>query len=753
MTASEPSDEYTIIITSAFGLESLVRHELADLGYASTMLEPGRQQIVADAAAICRCNMFLRSAERVLLCMGRFPAADFDALFDGTRAIDWHRWIPQEGSFPVKAKSIKSALTSLPAVQRSVKKAVVDKMAASYSIANFPETGARYTIEAALWNDVLTLTMDTSGMGLHKRGYRPAAGQAPLRETLAAAMIQLAHWRPEFPCWDPFCGSGTIPIEAAMIARDMAPGAHRQFAAERWNRIPDIVWQEARTEAADRVKPSLELRLLGTDLDSRVLAKARANAIAAGVASNIHFECKPFDAISSSRRFGCIITNPPYGKRMHAESDEARQLAILYRSFPSVLRRFPTWSHYILTSFDSFEKMIGQRASKRRKLYNGRIECQFYQFFGPRPGRRHSAAEQPKSPNENGSDEQVQVAADADLCSISDRSVWHTAGRQAFGGLHESAQRQAVEFGNRLRKRARHLRRWPQKGIHCYRLYERDVPDVPLVVDRYENWLHIAEFDRPHERTPAENADWLGLMSETAADTLGVERDKVVMKQRRRQRHESQYQRVASTNEKLAVRERDLRFWVNLHDYLDTGLVLDHRDTRQMIRQQAEGKDVLNLFAYTGSFSVYAAAGQAASTRTVDLSGNYLQWAQQNYELNKLPTGKKHRFIQSDAMAYLANLHPDVKFDLVIVDPPTFSNSKELRHDWDIQRDYVRLLSALHARLRESGVVYFSTNFRRFKFDVASVPFQTVHEISRQTIPDDFRNRRVHRCWRLVRGA
>jgi 23S rRNA G2069 N7-methylase RlmK/C1962 C5-methylase RlmI len=320
----------------------------------------------------------------------------------------------------------------------------------------------------------------------------------------------------------------------------------------------------------------------------------------------------------------------------------------------------------------------------------------------------------------------------------------------AFGGLQQSAARQAEEFANRLRNRARHFRRWPKRGITCFRLYERDVPDVPLIVDRYEDALHIAEFARPHDRSPAQHADWLDLMTRTAAKVLEVSRERVFVKFRDRQRGEDQYQRVDDRGERFVVHEGGLKFVVNLSDYVDTGLFLDHRNTRQMVRERAAGKRFLNLFAYTGSFSVYAAAGGAASTTTVDKSATYTDWARENFELNGF-VDPPHRVVRSDIRAFLSSLRSDHHWELAVVDPPTFSNTKGAEVDWDVQRDHAELLQELAPHIALGGSVYFSTNFRRFKLDEAALGDYSVRDITRQTIPEDFRNGRIHKCWLLVR--
>ncbi len=716
---------HQLVATSAFGLEAVVVRELQDLGYESKITRPGRIEFAGNDSAICRANLWLRSADRVLVQLAKFPAADFDALFDTTKELPWEQWISSEAAIPVRGRSRKSQLTSVPACQRSVKKAIVERLGDKYSCTELPETGPPVPVEVALLEDEATLSIDTTGDGLHKRGYRKLAGPAQLRETLAAALVQLSFWRSGRPLIDPFCGTGTVLIEAVMVARRMAPGRAREFAAEAWEAIPANTWKQAREEAEDLILPKLEERPLGTDIDPEALKLARYHAAQAGVEDDIHFQQGAFADLRSSREYGCTIMNPPYGVRM-GRDDEIEQL---YRTLPEVLRRLKTWSHFIFSARGDLEKLVGQTADRRRKLYNAQIACTYYQFFGPK---------EPKSGR--GSE-----AAPAKPQAVGDEAS------PAFGGLRTEALRQAEEFSNRLRKRARHLRRWPTKrGITCYRLYERDIPEVPLVVDRYEDALHLAEFERPHQRTAAEHADWLDLMVATAAETLEVERDHVFLKHRTPQRGTQQYTRESEAGKKKIVQEGGLQFVVNLSDYLDTGLFLDHRNTRAMVRDAGEGKRFLNLFAYTGTFSVYAAAGGAAETTTVDLSANYLSWAEENLRLNGF-TGHSHQLVRSDAGEFLANLPADAQFDLVVVDPPTFSNSKGLEHDWDVQRDHARLFQRLQKHVPTDGIVYFSTNSRRFKLDESALTDWDIREISQKTVPEDFRNKRIHRCWRLTR--
>jgi 23S rRNA (guanine2445-N2)-methyltransferase / 23S rRNA (guanine2069-N7)-methyltransferase len=713
-----------LIATSAFGIESIVRYELSQLGYQAQVVSPGRIEFTGDLEALCRTNLWLRTADRVLVCVGRFPAPDFDALFESVKSLPWEWWIPPDGEFPVSGRSRKSQLTSVPAIQRAVKRAIVDRLLAAHRVSQLPETGPRYSIEVALLDDRAALTIDTTGPGLHKRGYHRLVGRAPLKETLAAALIQLSFWTPDRPLIDPFCGTGTIPIEAALIGRNMAPGLNRDFAAERWPQVNETLWQREREAARAKVTDALPVRIIGTDADEQALKLARHAAQLAGVDQDIHFQLRVFEQLTSRRTHGCVITNPPYGQRM----GDLREAEQSHRSIPEVLRKLPTWSHFILTAFPDFERLIQKQADRRRKLYNGRIECTYYQFHGPKPGS--------DSPSNGNQEAECEPIIPAML-------------RQAFGGLGDKAREQAELFRSRLLKRARHLRRWPtRQDIHCYRLYERDIPEIPLVVDRYEDYLHVTEYERPHDRDVAQHADWLELMQRTAGEALEIDPRHVFLKTKHRQRGTMQHEKAGQAGFEIAVREGGLKFWANLSDYVDTGLFLDHRVTRSMFRDAAHGKRVLNLFAYTGAFSVYAADGGATEVTTVDWSHTYMEWARRNLELNGF-VGPQFHFTLEDARLYMQQLSRSTVFDLAVVDPPTFSNSKRTPDDWQVQRDHIELLNLVLSHLTPGGCVYFSTNFRSFKLQSQQLHASQIHEISRQTVPEDFRNRRIHRCWLL----
>lgn len=381
-----------MIATATFGLEAVVAREVKELGYEDMMVENARVTFAGDEAAICRTNLWLRTADRVLVKLGEFTALTFEELFEQTKALPWPDWIPENAAFPVEGKSVKSQLHSVPDCQAIVKKAVVEKMKQKYKREWFEETGPRYTIEVALLKDVVTLTIDTSGAGLHKRGYRKLGSQAPLKETLAAAMILLSRWRPDRTLMDPLCGSGTIPIEAALIGMNIAPGLKREFVSERWPGISKALWAKAREEAMDLASSNRPLRILGSDIDGEVLSLARYHASQAGVGEKIFFQKLPVSELRSKQKYGYIICNPPYGERL-GDKLQAEQL---YREMGAAFKALDTWSFYVLTSHPDFERLFGRRSDKKRKLYNGRIQCNYYQYYGPRPPRpRGEAAETP----------------------------------------------------------------------------------------------------------------------------------------------------------------------------------------------------------------------------------------------------------------------------------------------------------------------------------------------------------------------
>ena len=377
---------FELIAPCHFGLEAVLKKEILDLGYEISLVEDGRVTFLGDDEAICRANVFLRTAERVLLKAGSFKAETFEELFQGTRNIPWEDFIPEDGKFWVaKASSIKSKLFSPSDIQSIMKKAMVERLKNRYGVTWFPENGASYPLRVFLYKDMVTVGIDTSGESLHKRGYRTLTSKAPITETLAAALILLTPWNRDRILVDPFCGSGTFPIEAAMMAANMAPGMNRSFLAEEWrNVIKRKCWYEAMDEAGDLVEEDVQVDIQGYDVDGDIVKAARTNAQSAGVDHMIHFQQRPVSALSHPKKYGFIISNPPYGERI----EEKENLPALYREIGERFAALDAWSMYLITSYEDAQKYIGRKADKNRKIYNGMLKTYFYQFMGPKPPRR-----------------------------------------------------------------------------------------------------------------------------------------------------------------------------------------------------------------------------------------------------------------------------------------------------------------------------------------------------------------------------
>ena len=377
---------YELIAPCHFGLEAVLKKEILDLGYEISQVEDGKVTFLGDAEAICRANIFLRTTERILLKVGSFPVASFEELFQGTKALPWEEFIPLDGKFWVKkANSIKSKLFSPSDIQSIMKKAMVERMKRAYQAELIPETGDSYPVRVSLYKDVVTVALDTTGDSLHKRGYRKLTSKAPIEETLAAALIMLTPWRKDRILVDPFCGSGTFPIAAAMMAANMAPGMNRSFLSEDWKQIiPRRCWYEAMDEAQELVDLNVSVDIQGYDIDGDVIKAARANAELAGVDHLIHFQQRPVSQLSHPKKYGFLITNPPYGERI----EEKKNLPALYTQLGERFVALDSWSAFVITSYEDVEKYMGRKADRNRKIYNGMMKTYFYQFLGPKPPKR-----------------------------------------------------------------------------------------------------------------------------------------------------------------------------------------------------------------------------------------------------------------------------------------------------------------------------------------------------------------------------
>lgn len=702
--------------TCAKGLELLLVDELRALGAGEAREALAGVHFSGTPDLGLRACLWSRLASRILLPLTEFDAADADALYRGAGAIDWDQHLGPEQSLAIDAHARASAIRQGMFAGQRVKDAIVDQLRARHGRRPDIDTESPdLRLNLHLVRDRAVLSIDLSGQPLHQRGWRSGQGEAPLKETLAAAMLLRAGWT---ECaaeggrlLDPFCGIGTIVIEAAWIAADIAPGILREHAGcMGWRGFDADAWQRLRDEALARRQRGLATldsgRLVGSDLNARLVELARQHALTAGVAEALRFE-----HTDATRRRppeqapDLVVANLPYGARL---GDEAGTRA-LYQRFGETLREhYPGSRVALLTLADGRGKALGLRAKRRYALSNGALACELLLFDPPgqQPERR-PAEEKP---------------------------------------LNEAAQMVA----NRLRKNLRHLRRQAQReGVSCWRLYDADLPEYAAAIDMYDGHAVVQEYQAP-ATVPEETARRrLGDLVRATREVLELPRERVVIKTRRRLRPDQgdQYQRQAERRAAIVVAEAGLKFELRLHDYLDTGLYLDHRLVRAWLRENADGRDVLNLFCYTGAATVYAAAGGARSTTSVDLSATYLDWAQRNLELNGF-TGPAHRLVQADVVAWLA-ANPG-RYDLIYVDPPTFSNSKRA-DDFDVQRQHVQLLLRCGELLRPGGTVLFSNHYRRFRMDYEALStFFAIKDLSASLLPFDFvRDPRVHQVFML----
>ena len=432
---------FDLIATATFGLESVVARELERLGYTGLRVVDGKVHFQGDERDIARCNLWLRSADRLLIRVGEFPAPDFDALFDQTKALPWSDLLPVDAKFPVAGRSVLSRLHAVPAIQGAVKKAIVESLKRTYQRFRFDESGSTFQIEVSLLRDVATLTIDTSGDGLHKRGYREFVGLAPLRETMAAGLIQLSYWNRDRQFVDPFCGSGTLPIEAALIGRNIAPGIGRSFVAEDWRWLDRRIWREVRTEARDLRQPRMVLPILGFDHDPSAIRLSEKGANEAGVAGDIQFRCQEVSDFRTNAEYGVVITNPPYGERL----GDPEEVAAVYQELGRVTASLPTWGVYAITSNRGFEQQFGRRAPRRRKLFNGRLECQFYQYPGPPPRRADGSAEIPAETPETVDTVETPITATAEPQEIWQTSEWLQQAQLMLDSYSRHTGRQLLE--------------------------------------------------------------------------------------------------------------------------------------------------------------------------------------------------------------------------------------------------------------------------------------------------------------------
>ncbi len=557
---------------------------------------------------------------------------------------------------------------------------------------------------------------------MHRRGYRVRTGPAPLKENTGAALLLRSGYKKIAqeggPLVDGFCGTGTLLIEAAMIAGDCAPGLMRGITGlSSWKKFDRRLWSTLEAEAMERREEGRKIipRIFGYDKDRGAVAAALENCRAAGFEDKIHIEKRAFKDLSLPFLApGLFISNPPYGERM----EEVESLLPLYRNIGDVLRReFPGWSVSILAGHIDLSKATGLKPEKVNVFYNGPIEC---------------------------------TLAQSRIFSQKERDDLSRKVEEKIAARVPSSPG-AVMFSNRLKKNLKSLKKWAVKNnVSCYRIYDADMPEYSAAIDFYEgSWIHFQEYAPPKEIEPKKAEQHRREMLDGLMATLPLHKKDIYIKMRKQQRGKAQYEKSGRSGIKKMIHENGHRFLINLSDYLDTGIFLDHRITRKMIASMAERKDFLNLFAYTGTASVYAAAGRAKTTTTIDTSNTYLQWAKENMELNGF-TGSNHHYIKADCLQWLDKTEDS--FDLIFLDPPTFSNSKTMNKTLALGRDYKDLIEKTSRLLRRNGTMLFSTNFRKFKMEEDAFPLLTIKDISSETIPRDFeRHKKIHYCWEIRR--
>ncbi|WAM45854.1 bifunctional 23S rRNA (guanine(2069)-N(7))-methyltransferase RlmK/23S rRNA (guanine(2445)-N(2))-methyltransferase RlmL [Edwardsiella piscicida] len=700
----------SLFASTARGLEELLKNELEGLGAHDCQIVQGGVHFRGDGRLLYQSLMWSRLASRIMLPLGEFKVySDLD-LYLGVQAIDWPTLFGIDKTFAVHFSGTNEEIRNTQYGALKVKDAIVDRFTRSIDARpSVAKQDPDIRISVYLQRETAIVSLDLSGDGLHQRGYRDLTGQAPLKETLAAAVVLRSGWQPGTPMVDPMCGSGTLLIEAAMMASDRAPGLQR----ERWGFMGWLghnadLWQEVRVEAQRRARLGLEQttsRFFGYDLDRRVLEMARANARRAGVAALITFNggdvAQLHNPLPEGPK-GTVLSNPPYGERLESEP----ALIALHNTLGRIMKReFGGWQLSLFSASPELLSCLQLRAERQFKAKNGPLEC-------------------------------VQ------------KNYRLSAAPQAGGG--EVAQ----DYANRLRKNLKKFDKWArQEGLTCYRVYDADLPEYNVAVDRYGEKIVVQEYAPPKSVDAQKARQRLFDVVSVTQSVMGVSGNNLILKTRERQKGKSQYEKLAQKGEFMEVHEYGARFWVNLTDYLDSGLFIDHRIARRMLGEMSRGKDFLNLFAYTGSASVYAGLGGARSTTTVDMSRTYLEWAERNLRLNGL-TGRQHRLVQADCLSYLH--HCEDKFDLIFIDPPTFSNSKRMEGTFDVQRDHLDLMRDLARILRPGGTIMFSNNKRGFKMDLAGLAQLGLQaqEITERTLSADFaRNRQIHNCWLVTHAG
>lgn len=707
------SEQFHFYVTCPKGIEDLLATELASLGIEQPVASAAGVSFQGQLQSAYKVCLWSRLASRVLLRIKEFEAGSEDDLYKQVQTIKWSDHLSMSGTLAVNCNLHKSAITNSHYAALKVKDAIVDQFMDLFEQRpSVDKDNPDVRLNLYIHRNMASLSLDLSGEALHKRGYRLSSVKAPMKENLAAAVLMRSGWPNESRTLvDLMCGSGTLLIEAGMMALNMAPNIKRhQFGFQSWKGHDEEAWQTVLNEAHEtKSSDNPDLVIQGYDESSTAIKACKQNIQAVGLQDYIKVTTRSLEDCSSNQDLnpGLVIVNPPYGERLGDE----KELAYLYAEIGDCWKRyFGEWQAALFTGNVKLAKHIGLRSHKDNTLYNGAIKCKLFQYK-LRPSKPEHVLEK--------------------------EDVAETEARQMFA--------------NRLKKNYKHLSKWARRNnIECYRVYDADLPEFSAAIDIYADRVHIQEYEAPSTIDIRKARKRLESIIDVVPDILGVDTSHIAVKTRRKQKGIKQYEKHSDQKNFQVVHENEIEFYVNLEDYLDTGLFLDHRQTREMIKNDASSKDVLNLFAYTGAVSVYAAVGGASSVTTVDMSNTYLDWAKRNFMLNKL-SSDHYKFIKADCIKWLVDQKDrSQKYDVIFLDPPTFSNSKSMEQNFDVQKDHVFLITAAMKLLNKNGYLLFSNNFRKFKLDKQALGEFNLEDITDKTIPEDFkRNRKIHHCWKI----
>lgn len=715
----------TFFATCAKGLVELLGEELQRLGATQIKLRAAGVSFYGDLALAYKICLWSRLASRVLFPIATFPAENPQALYIGVGQIDWELHLACDNTLAVDFTTIDSQIIHTQFGAQKVKDAIVDQFRARFNERPSVELiQPDVRINVHVQADVATVSIDLSGESLHKRHYREYGGEAPLKENLAAALLIRAGWEQIAAAGgtlvDLMCGSATLPIEAALIAGNIAPGLLRDyFGFLKWRGHDKKIWENLLQEA-NSVKREITSTFIGYDADPARIREGIQHVTKLALQHVIHLERRELAQVVTLQQWqkhpGLVIVNPPYGERL----GEASELMYLYQRLGEVFRKhFLQWRGAIFTGNPELGKTMGLRAKKMYVFFNGAIPCKLLLFDVTEEYFVKTRSTVTK-----------EIAAAPTVPRNDER--------------HPSLQM----FMDRVQKNNKHLQRWAEREhISCYRVYDADLPDYAIAIDRYSHCLHVQEYAPPKTIDPVKAQERLDNAVSVLPEIFGVNPENIFVKVKRRQKPSEQHRKLDQLERMLEIKEDEAKLLVNLSDYVDTGLFLDQRMTRAMIKKNVKGKHFLNLFCYTGSATVYAAIGGAASTTSVDMSAPYLQWAKKNMALNGF-SEHRHHFIQADCVEWMKE--EKRQYDVIYLEPPTFSNSKRMQEAFELERDQWELLSQAHRLLAPGGKLYFATNKHNFHLDLKVNALFKIRDLSKLTLPLDFKRRQAyHHCYLL----